>query len=153
MQVGVFAVNFAPAVCGPLLDWAGPRFSAVAGSAIATLGTVLLAVSHPGGPDAFAGGAFCLGQRAETEPPRTGLLSSVRLQAPPEAAATCKVKSFVCSGCVCSCLCLSLHPDWRHQNWRLARHQTAPRALQGWAGLHTTWHNSTPPRCSRATAA
>jgi hypothetical protein len=61
MQVGVFAVNFAPAVCGPLLDWAGPRCSAVAGSAIATLGTVLLAISYPGGPDAFAGGAFCLG--------------------------------------------------------------------------------------------
>lgn len=61
LQVGVFAVNFTPAVCGPLLDWGGPRTSAVAGSIITTLGVVLLAVSRPGGPDAFAGGAFCVG--------------------------------------------------------------------------------------------
>lgn len=49
-------------MCGPLLDWAGPRASAVSGSLITTLGVVLLGVSHPGGPDAFAGGAFCLGE-------------------------------------------------------------------------------------------
>ena len=75
MQVGVFAVNFAPAVCGPLLDWAGPRVSAVAGSAITTLGVVLLAISHPGGPDAFAGGAFCLGKQDGC--PRVGSMQSM----------------------------------------------------------------------------
>ncbi len=57
----MFAVNFAPAVCGPLLDWLGPCALAVSGSAVATLGMVLLAVARSGGPDAFAGGAFCIG--------------------------------------------------------------------------------------------
>lgn len=39
-NVGVFAVNFGPALAGPLLDWAGPKLAATMGAALSAFGII-----------------------------------------------------------------------------------------------------------------
>ncbi len=59
--LGVFALNCGPVLMGFVLDYLGPKFTALLGSALNVLGLVLFAVSSSSGTDAFIAAAVILG--------------------------------------------------------------------------------------------
>ena len=72
--LGVFAVNFGPAVVGPILDAFGPRLVSFYCCALTVLGLVLLGISHSGSLDALPYAAILIGMKANSHKSSTYVL-------------------------------------------------------------------------------
>lgn len=59
--VGIFALNFGPVLMGFVLDYLGPKFTAILGVFLNILGLVLFGVSSTWGTNAFIPAAIILG--------------------------------------------------------------------------------------------
>jgi MFS family permease len=59
--VGIFALNFGPVLMGFVLDYLGPKITAIIGVFLNMLGLILFAVSSSSGTNAFVAAAIILG--------------------------------------------------------------------------------------------